>query len=241
MGNIENRLLASLPPADFRRIEPHLQPYSMEAGEELHQKAGSCPYVYFPIDSVSSLMVTLADGGTVEAATVGNEGMVGLPLFVQSESVSIQAFTQVPGQGLRMPREILRSELRRDEALCHRLHEYTEALLLFIAQTSACNRLHGQRERCARWLLLIQDRVGRDTFSLTHTFLAMMLGVRRATVTVVAGELRSRKLIAYKKAAIRITDRKGLEAMACECYALVRDEFENLFALPPANRLTGAR
>ncbi|MEO8431638.1 MAG: Crp/Fnr family transcriptional regulator [Acidobacteriota bacterium] len=241
MPNIENRLLASLPPAEYRRIEPHLQSYDMRAGEELHQKAGASPYVFFPLDAVASLMVTLADGSTVEAATVGHEGMVGLPLFVTSEAVAIQAFTQVPGRGLRMSRSVLRAELRRDEALCHRLHEYTEALLLFIAQTSACNKLHTQKARCARWLLLIHDRVGRDTFTLTHTFLAMMLGVRRATVTVVAGELRSRNLISYKKAVIRIVDREGLEEAACECYAVLRNEFDTLFSGPSANPLRAAK
>ncbi|HXM78779.1 MAG TPA: Crp/Fnr family transcriptional regulator [Thermoanaerobaculia bacterium] len=228
----QNHLLASLPPREFRRIEPHLLPYSTKAGEELHQRTGSSPYVYFPINSVSSLVITLADGSMVEAATVGNEGMVGLPLFVESESVSIQAFTHVPGNGLKMPRSVLRAELKRERALCHRLHEYTEALLLFIAQSCACNQMHSQRQRCARWLLLLHDRVGNQTFSLTQEFLAQMLGVRRATVTVAAGDLRRKKLIAYRKGVIQILDRKGLEDMACECYKTVCVEFERLKNTP---------
>jgi CRP-like cAMP-binding protein len=225
-------LLASLPPAEFRRIAPHLLPYSTKPGEELHQRTGSSPYVYFPINSVSSLVITLTDGSMVEAATVGNEGMVGLPLFVKSEAVSIQAFTHVGGNGLKMARSVLLVELKRERALCHRLHEYTEALLLFIAQSCACNQMHSQRQRCALWLLLIHDRVGDHTFSLTQEFLAQMLGVRRATVTVAAGDLRAQKLIAYRKGVIQILNRKGLEEAACECYKTVGQEFERLKNTP---------
>lgn len=200
----------------------------MISGNELHQRTASSPYVYFPINSVSSLAVTLADGSTIEVATVGNEGMVGLPLFIESESVSIQAFTQVPGEGLQMSRSVLRAELRREGALCHLLQEYTEALLLFVAQSCACNILHGQRQRCARWILLIHDRVGGDSFSLTQTFLAQMLGVRRATVTAAAGRLREEGLISYRRGVLKILDRKGLESVACECYGAVRREFDAL-------------
>jgi CRP-like cAMP-binding protein len=228
----QNHLLAGLPPGEFRRLAPHLLPYSTKSGEEMHQRTGSSPYVYFPINSVSSLVATLADGSMVEVATVGNEGMVGLPLFVESESVSIQAFTHVAGNGLKMPRSILRAELKREAALCHRLHEYTEALLLFIAQSCACNKMHSQKQRCARWLLLIHDRVGDHTFSLTQEFLAQMLGVRRATVTVAAGDLRTKKLIAYRKGVIQILNRKGLEDMACECYKTIGQEFERLKNTP---------
>jgi len=227
-----NRLLASLPATDLRRIEPHLTEYEMRTGEELHQRAGSSPYVFFPVDSVSSLVVTLADGATVEVATVGHEGMVGLPLFVESERVAMDSFTQVPGRALRMDRRVLRSELRREEALCHRLHEYTEALLLFIAQSASCSQSHGQRERCARWLLHIRDRVDADSFPLTQDFLSQMLGVRRPTVTAVAGELREKGLITYRKGSVRILDRRGLERVACECYDVLRREYRHLFETP---------
>jgi CRP-like cAMP-binding protein len=227
-SKIGNQLLASLPPREFGRLKPHLRPHSMKCGDELHQRTNSSPYVYFPINSVSSLAVTLADGSTIEVATVGNEGMVGLPLFIESESISIQAFTQVPGEGLRMPRSVLRAELRREQALCSLLQKYTEALMLFVAQSCACNNLHGQRQRCASWLLLIHDRVGGDSFSLTQTFLAQMLGVRRATVTTAAGGLREEGLISYHRGHLQILDRKGLESVACECYGTVRREFEAL-------------
>ena len=206
----------------------------MRVGAELHGRGGPSPYVYFPVDSVSSLVVTLADGATVEVATVGSEGMVGLPLFVESQGVAIQALTHVEGKALRMRRGVFKTEVLRQNALCHRLHEYTEALLLFIAQSCACNNLHGQRQRCARWLLLIQDRVGRDTFPLTQNYLAMMLGVRRATVTNAAGALRDAGLISYRKGLVKILDRKRLEAQACECYAVVRQEFDRLKSGPPS-------
>jgi CRP-like cAMP-binding protein len=227
-SKIGNRLLDSLPPRELGRLKPHLRPYSMIAGDELHQRTASSPYVYFPINSVSSLAATLADGATIEVATVGNEGMVGLPLFIESEAIFIQAFTQVPGEGVQMPRSVLRAELRQEQALCHMLQEYTETLLLFIAQSCACNQLHSQRERCARWLLLIHDRVGGDRFSLTQTFLAQMLGVRRATVTAAAGGLREEGLISYRRGIVQILNRRGLESVACECYDAVRREFEAL-------------
>jgi CRP-like cAMP-binding protein len=228
-----NRLLDSLPAAERRRLEPHLVPYEMRTGEELHQRAGASPWVFFPIDSVSSLVVSLADGTTVEVATVGHEGMVGLPLFIESETVVMDSFTQVPGRALRMERRVLRAELRREKALCHRLHEYTEALLLFIAQSGSCNQAHGQRERCARWLLHIRDRVGSDEFPLTQEFLSQMLGVRRPTVTAVAGELRAKGLITYRLGRVRILDRPGLERVACACYDLLRREYRHLFEGPP--------
>jgi CRP-like cAMP-binding protein len=227
-----NRLLDSLPASDRRRLEPYLVPYAMRTGEELHQRTGQSPFVFFPIDSVSSLVVSLADGTTVEAATVGNEGMVGLPLFIESDTVVIDSFTQVTGRALRMERRVLRAELRREAALCHRLHEYTEALLLFIAQSAACNQAHGQRERCARWLLHIRDRVPADEFPLTQEFLSQMLGVRRPTVTAVAGELREKGLIAYRKGSVRIVDRKRLENVACACYDVIRREHRRLFGSP---------
>jgi CRP-like cAMP-binding protein len=227
-----NRLLDSLPASDGRRLEPYLVPYAMHTGEELHQRAGQSPYVFFPIDSVSSLVVSLADGTTIEVASVGHEGMVGLPLFIESETVVMDSFTQVPGRALRMERRVLRAELRREEALCHRLHEYTEALLLFIAQSAACNQAHGQRERCARWLLHVRDRVSSDRFPLTQEFLSQMLGVRRPTVTAVAGELREKGLIDYKKGSVRVVDRRGLEEAACDCYQVIRREHRRLFGGP---------
>lgn len=224
-----NRLLESLPPAELKRIQPYLSPYEMKIGEELHQRSGASPYVYFPVNSVSSLVVSLEEGATVEVATVGNEGMVGLPLFVESESVVIDSFTQIPGRAYRMDRRVLRSEIRRDAALCHRLHEYTESLLLFIAQSASCNQAHGQRQRSARWLLHVSDRVGSDAFPLTQEFLSQMLGVRRPTVTAVAGELRAKGLISYHKGSVRVLNRRALEGVACGCYDIVRREHERLF------------
>ena len=233
---VGNRLLDSLPAADFRRLEPHLAEYAMRTGEELHQRSADSSFVYFPIDSLSSLVINGFDGSTVEVAMVGREGMVGLPVFIEAETVAMDAVTHVPGRALRMERRFLKSELRRREAFASRLAEYTEALLLFISQSAACNQIHGQRERCARWLLHVRDRVGSDEFRLTQDFLAQMLGVRRPTVTAIAGELREKGLIAYRKGSVRVLDARGLERVACDCYGVIRDEYRALFEGPPLMR-----
>lgn len=223
-----NLLLESLPKTDLARLRPHFRPYTTSVAEELHCRSHSNPDVFFPVDSVSSLVVQGLDGSAVEVATVGNEGMVGLPVFVDSEEVAFDAITQVPGAGFRMPRRILIRELRRKSDFADRLGEYTEALLLVVGQASLCTGIHSQVQRCARWFLSIDDRSVGAEFPLTQEFLAQMLGVRRATVTQAARELQQRKLIAYRRGEVRILDREGLEAAACECYANVRAEFDAL-------------
>jgi CRP-like cAMP-binding protein len=236
MPKTGNLLLDGMSARELRRLEPHLHPFEMRAGTELHDRFTEDGYVYFPLSSATSLVVTQPDGATVEVATVGREGMVGLPLFVESEAVTIEAFTHVTGDALRLKRSVLRREVARELDLCHRLHEYTEALLLFISQTCLCNSLHTQRQRLARWLLLIHDRVGTDDFELTQSFLAGMLGVRRATVTITAGEFRREDLITYRKGRVRILDRKGLEAASCTCYDAVRREFDSMKTPPRTPR-----
>jgi CRP-like cAMP-binding protein len=236
MPSTGNLLLDRMSPRELRRLEPYLHPVEMRAGTELHDRFAEDGYVYFPLNSATSLVVTQPDGATVEVATVGREGMVGLPLFVESEAVTIEAFTHVTGDALRLKRSVLRREVARELDLCHRLHEYTEALLLFISQTCLCNSLHTQRQRLARWLLLIHDRVATDDLELTQAFLAGMLGVRRATVTITAGEFRRENLISYRKGRVRILDRKGLEAASCACYDAVRQEFDSMEAPPRTPR-----
>jgi len=228
MWGTGNLLLDALSAREYRRLEAHLRPFTMKTGLELHDRGSDDGFVYFPSNSVTSLVITEPGGGTVEVATVGHEGIVGLPIFVDSETVAIEAFTHVSGEALRLPRSVLRRELRRDSELCALIHRYTEALLLFISQTCLCNSLHTQRQRLARWLLLIHDRVGGDAFDLTQTFMAEMLGVRRATVTITAGEFREKGLISYRKGRVEILNRRGLEAAACECYEVVKREFDRL-------------
>ncbi len=223
-----NLLLDSLPRGEFARLAPHLKPSRTALLEELHCRSTSDPDVFFPVNSVSSLLVHGLDGSEVEVATVGNEGMVGLPVFIGSEAVVFEAITQVPGEGLRLPRKILTRELRRRSAFNDRLTEYAEAMLLSVGQACLCSRMHGKVERCARWLLSVADRAPGSEFPLTQKFLSWMIGVRRATVTEAARELQRRKLIDYRRGEVRVLDRKGLEAASCECYAHVRAEFDIL-------------
>ncbi|MEP6802828.1 MAG: Crp/Fnr family transcriptional regulator [Acidobacteriota bacterium] len=224
----KNHLLASLSAKDFKRIEPLLQPIRFEIRQPLHEPGKAITDVYFPLNGVASLVTTMEDGATVEAATVGNEGMVGLPMFFATGTVSLEAFVQVAGHALRMKASAFRNEIKNGGPLFNIIQHYTQTLLTLIAQSAACNRLHSLRQRCARWLLMTHDRVDGDDFFLTQEFLSMMLGVRRATVTVAAGELREEGLIAYRQGRIEIIDREGLEGVACECYGVIRRHFDRL-------------
>ncbi|MEO8191325.1 MAG: Crp/Fnr family transcriptional regulator [Acidobacteriota bacterium] len=226
-----NHLLASLPSKDFKRIEPFLQPIRFDIRQSLHEPGKPITDVYFPLNGVASIVTTMEDGSTVEAATVGNEGMVGLPMFIETGTVSLEAFVQVAGQALRMKASAFRNEIKNGGPLFEIIQHYTQTLLRLIAQSAACNRLHTLRQRCARWLLMTHDRVDGDQFFLTQEFLSMMLGVRRATVTVAAGELRQEGLIRYSQGRIEILDREGLEGASCECYMVIRREFDRLASL----------
>ncbi|MEO8431307.1 MAG: Crp/Fnr family transcriptional regulator [Acidobacteriota bacterium] len=221
-----NLLLQSLPSRDFARLEPHLRPYRTSSREELHCRAESDPDVFFPMDSVSSIVVRGLDGGTLEVATVGSEGMIGLPVFIDSEAVAFDAITQVPGEGFRMSCRVLKRELARKAAFADRIVEYTEAVLLSVGQSGLCARMHSQVQRCARWLLTIDDRAARADYPITHDFLGQMLGVRRATITQAIAELKKKRLVQAGKRALRIRDRQGLERVVCECYVQVRTEFD---------------
>jgi CRP-like cAMP-binding protein len=185
-------------------------------------------HVYFPEDGVISIVGLMEDGSAVETATVGNEGMVGVPVFLGAMQMAGQGFAQVPGSAWRLPAGALREEVRRGGALSRLLGRYTQALFTLVAQSSACNRKHTVEQRCARWLLMTHDRVAGDNFELTQLFLSQMLGVRRATVTEAAGELQARGLIEYTRGRMAIVDRAGLEAAACPCYGIIRAEFARM-------------
>ncbi len=165
-----------------------------------------------------------------EVGTIGNEGMVGLPVFLGADQTPTEAFCQVEGEALRMRTDMFREEVKNGGGLVSILHRYTQALFTQIAQSAACNRLHSIEQRCARWLLLTQDRVEPDEFSLTHEFMGQMLGVRRATVTEVAGTLQKAGLITYNRGKITVLDRKGLEGASCECYQIIRQDYDRLLA-----------
>ena len=225
---LHNRILASLPHAEQRRLRGVLEPVELSFREVLIDVDREIEQVYFVEEGVVSVLAVMEDGSAVETATVGSEGMVGLPIFLGTRTMAGQAFVQVPGRAMMMPAGVLREEARQGGALARMLGCYTQALLTMTSQSSACNRLHPVQERCARWLLMTHDRVAGDTFELTHLFLSQMLGVRRATVTEVAGALQQRGLIEYTRGKIRVTDRAGLEAASCACYRIIAAEFTRL-------------
>ena len=224
-----NRLLAALPAREFKRLQPHLERVALEFKQILFEVDVPIQHVFFPEDAVISILGVMPDGSAVEVATAGREGMVGLPVFLGSTSAFAQAFAQVPGHAWRMSAGALREHSQRSGgALRALLERYTQALFTQVSQGSACNRLHSLEERCARWLLMTRDRVGADAFPLTQQFLSQMLGVRRAGVSEVASTLQDEGLIRYSRGTLRILDPKGLEASACECYGIIRREFDRL-------------
>ncbi|MDQ6892476.1 MAG: Crp/Fnr family transcriptional regulator [Acidobacteriota bacterium] len=223
-----NLLLSKLPGKERRRIDALLETHDWSSGESLHDPGKRVNWVYFPVDGVASLVTRLSDGSCVEAATTGNEGIVGLPIFLETGSASIEAFVQIPGRSLRMNADVFRDEIRRNSNLRRLADAYTRALLRLVGQSAACNRKHPTEQRCSRWLLMSHDRVQADTFHLTQEFLAEMLGIRRPAVTGCAGELRRKGLITYRRGWITVLDRRGLEKASCECYAVIRHEFDQI-------------
>jgi CRP-like cAMP-binding protein len=227
-----NRLLAALPPADYARIRPRLTTVRLELKQQIALPNQPIEAVYFPVDSVTSVLAVTSDGGRIEIATIGNEGMAGLPLFLGAESSPSHAFVQVSGTAERMTAEAFRGEASHDGALGRLLQRYTQGFLSQVSQATVCNQRHSAGQRLARWLLAVQDRVGREEFQLTHEFMGQMLGVRRETVSEVARALQQRGLIGYRWGMLQVLDRPGLERTACECYRIVRNEFDRLLQAP---------
>jgi CRP-like cAMP-binding protein len=227
-NGVRNRLLGRLPAEDFQRVRPHLEAVDLKAGSPLYEPRVPFAHVYFPEAGVGSIVTLLDDGTETEVATVGPEGMLGLPVFLGAEWAPHKAFWQVAGTAWRLPVGALREEKRRGGALSEALSLYAQAFLTQLAQAATCNRRHQVKARCIWWLLNTHDRVDGDRFELTQEFLSRMLGVRRAGVTVAAGALQKAGLIRYARGWIEILDREGLETASCECYRLVRQEFERL-------------
>lgn len=223
-----NRLITALPAADRKRLLKALHPVSLTVRQPLYKPRAAIKFVYFPLSGVHSIVRSSADGGIVEIAAVGNEGMVGIPVFLGGASTPDEAFCQVPGDLLQMRAARFRKEVHRSLALRTIMLRYTQTFIHQIAQHAACNRLHSIVERCARWLLMTHDRVGVDEFALTQESLAQMLGVCRATVTTAAGMLQHAGLIRYTRGRITIVDRRRLERASCECYRLIRKEYKRL-------------
>lgn len=223
-----NRLLAALPRPILDRILPDFDLRPLKLRQVVQARAEHLEDVIFPTAGVASMISMGESGDAVEVATVGCEGMIGLPVFLGGEKAAVEVFMQVPGEGLYLPAKSFRAHLDREAALTRILLLYTQALLTQIAQCSACTTHHSLEQRCARWLLQTHDRVPGDVFPLTHDLLGLMLGVRRASVTEAAGALQDRRLINYRRGVITVLNRKGLVAAACECYQLINDEFDRL-------------
>jgi CRP-like cAMP-binding protein len=223
-----NRILAALPSDEMDILRPHLKARQLRFRENIYEKSSPVEHVHFVHRGVVSMTTAMNDDSPVEIATVGPEGMVGIPVFLGAEQMPSNAFVQVPGESSRMRSDAFRQVIGTCPVLNRMLLRYTLALMNQIAQTAACNRAHAIQERCARWLLMTHDRVFAPEFLLTQEFLAQMLGVRRPTVSIATRMLGNAGLISYVRGRIRILDRSGLEAAACECYRIVADEFERL-------------
>ena len=225
-----NRLLELTPREELERIEPHMDQIDFRFRDGIYRDGESNSHAYFPHAGVFSMVSSPeADSGMlVEVATVGNEGMIGLPLLLGGDNTPGECFCQVSGQAGRIPRAAFERLVDTCPGFRRVLLRYTQSLITQISQNAACNRMHPVEERCARWLLMSQDRVGANHFEITQEFLAQMLGVRRPTVSVAAGILQKAGLITYSRGLVVISDRKGLEAVACGCYRVIRDEFLRL-------------
>jgi CRP-like cAMP-binding protein len=224
----QNRLLAALPAADQERLYPALELVAMKLGEVLYESGSRLSHVHFPTDSIVSLLYLMEDGASAEIAVVGNEGMVGVSLFMGGETTPSRAVVQSGGFAYRLSGQVLKREFGRAAAMQHLLLRYTQALLTQMGQTAVCNRHHSVDQQLCRWLLMSLDRLSSNQLRMTQELIANMLGVRREGVTEAAGKLQAMGLIHYGRGHITVLDRCGLEAHACECYGVVRKEFDRL-------------
>lgn len=221
-----NRLLAALPPNVLERLAPELETVPLRNRDVIQEIGRQAEHVYFPHSGMGSIVIHMQGGVNVEAATVGNEGMLGLSYVLGDTLATEETMIQLPGEAARLRIRFLRAEFDREE----RLRMLSQLLMGQIAQGSGCNRVHPIEGRCARWLLSTHDRVAGDQFPLTQDFLALMLGVRRAGVSVAQHALQQDGLISYTRGQVTILDRAGLEQVACECYAVIRQRFDRFFA-----------
>jgi len=231
--SFRNRILSHLPAADLKRIAQTLSKVDAIPRECLHEPNKPFRYVYFPETAVASIVTVLEDGTETEVATIGCEGIVGLPVFLGAKQSPGKAFWQVPGKGYRLPVMELKKETARNGTLNDRLRLYAQGLFTQVAQSATCNRAHNVSQRCARWLLMTHDRVPGDEFELTQQFLARMIGIRRTGVSEVAGKLQRARLITYRRGHVTVLNRRGLEKASCECYRVVQNEFDRLLGRPP--------
>jgi CRP-like cAMP-binding protein len=223
-----NHLLAALPEVDWARLFPYLELVPMPLGDVLYEPGIEMRHVYFLTTAIVSLLYVMEDGSSAEIAVVGNEGVVGISLFMGGESTSSRAVVQSAGHAYRLTGKLLKEEFYRAGPMQRLLLRYTQALLTQMAQTAVCNRHHSLDQQLCRWLLLSLDRLASNDLVMTQELIANMLGVRREGVTEAAGNLQRAGLIEYNRGHITVLDRAGLEARACECYAVVKKEFDRL-------------
>ena len=226
----QNHLLAALPNAEFELLAPHLELIAMPLGEMIYEPDMQLQYAYFPTTSIVSLHYVMASGSSAESAGVGNEGMVGISLFMGGDTTSSSAVVQTAGQAFRLERRILKREFERGALLQKLLLRYTQALMTQMSQTAACNRHHSVEQQLCRWLLLTLDRMPTNDLIITQELVAGMLGVRREGITEAAGNLQRAGLINYRRGHISVIDRTGLEKNVCECYAVVKKEMNRLLS-----------
>jgi CRP-like cAMP-binding protein len=224
----QNYLLAALPTPESERLYPQLELVPLPLGDVLYESGDQLQYVYFPTDSIVSLLYVMADGASAEIAVVGNEGVIGIALFMGGETTPNRAVVQSAGHGYRLKGQVLKEEFNRAGELQHLLLRYTQALLTQMSQTAVCNRHHSVDQQLCRWLLLSLDRLPSKELGMTQELIANMLGVRREGVNEAAGKLQSAGLIHYSRGHITVLDRPRLEKRACECYQVVKTEFDRL-------------
>ncbi|PXX47483.1 Crp/Fnr family transcriptional regulator [Undibacterium pigrum] len=227
---LQNHLLAALPQAEFERLALHLEWVEMPVGQVLYESGGTLNHVYFPTTSIVSLLYVLGNGASAEIAIVGNEGILGISLFMGGETTPSRAVVQCAGHAYRLKAQFLKDEFNRAGPFLRLLLRYTQALITQMTQTAVCNRHHSIEQQFCRWLLLSLDRLPSDSISMTQELIANMLGVRREGVTAAAGNIQRLGLIRYSRGRIDVMDRPGLEKVVCECYAVVKLEFDRLLA-----------
>ena len=229
-----NLLLAALPAADYQRLAAHLEPVPLPLGWSVYESGSRMRHVFFPTEGIVSLLYVTENGASAEIAIAGNEGLVGISLFMGGESTPSHAVVQSAGHAYRLRAEILKREFERGGELQHLLLRYTQALITQMAQTAVCNRHHTVEQQLCRWLLLSLDRLASNEIRMTKELIANMLGVRREGVTEAAGSLQHAGLIQYRRGHITVLDRQALEQRVCECYAVVKRESDRLLSRKPA-------
>ena len=227
----QNRLLAQIPNVEWARWLPHVEVVDLPLGKVLYESGARLGYVHFPLDAIVSILYVLGNGASAEIAVVGREGLVGIALFMGGESTTNRAVVQSAGRGLRLRANIMMEEFNRAGPVMHLLLRYTQALITQMSQTAVCNRHHSLDQQLCRWLLLSLDRLDSLELHMTQELIASMLGVRREGVTEAAGTLQKAGLIRYRRGHITVLDRRGLEERTCECYRVVKQEYDRL--LPP--------